>query len=122
MLVDSLTEAMELSNSIAPEHLEICTYNAEELALSVENAGAIFIGNYSPEPLGDYYAGPSHTLPTSGSSRYFSVLNVDTFIKKISYINYSREDLIKASGDIIRLAEAEGFTAHANSIKVREDK
>lgn len=122
VLVDSLTEAMELSNSIAPEHLEICTYNAEELALSVENAGAIFIGNYSPEPLGDYYAGPSHTLPTSGSSRYFSVLNVDTFIKKISYINYSREDLIKASGDIIRLAEAEGFTAHANSIKVREDK
>lgn len=119
IVVDNMNQAVELANQIAPEHLEICTHNADDLACRIDNAGAIFIGNYSPEPLGDYFAGPSHTLPTSGTARYFSVLNVDNYLKKISYINYSKRALLDGADDIIRMANIEGLTAHANSIKVR---
>lgn len=119
ILVKDMNEAIEVSDRVAPEHLEICTTNAQEIASKVKNAGAIFVGNYSPEPLGDYFAGPSHCLPTSGSARYFSVLSVDTFMKKISYISYSKDSLRKAAPDIAAIAECEGLTAHANTVKIR---
>lgn len=119
ILVKDMNEAIEVSDRVAPEHLEICTTNAQEIAAKVKNAGAIFVGNYSPEPLGDYFAGPSHCLPTSGSARYFSVLSVDTFMKKISYISYSKDNLRKAASDIAAIAECEGLTAHANTVKIR---
>lgn len=119
ILVKDMNEAIEVSDRVAPEHLEICTTNAQEIASKVKNAGAIFVGNYSPEPLGDYFAGPSHCLPTSGSARYFSVLSVDTFMKKISYISYSKDSLRKAASDIAAIAECEGLTAHANTVKIR---
>lgn len=119
ILVKDMNEAIEVSDRVAPEHLEICTTNAQEIAAKVKNAGAIFVGNYSPEPLGDYFAGPSHCLPTSGSARYFSVLSVDTFMKKISYISYNKDNLRKAASDIAAIAECEGLTAHANTVKIR---
>lgn len=122
IIVDSIEDAMKISDRIAPEHLELCFKDADKAAKKINNAGAIFIGNYSPEPLGDYYAGASHCLPTSGSARYFSVLNVDTFMKKISYIEYDKSDLLSAADDIIAIAESEGLTAHANSIRVRKSK
>lgn len=120
IVVDSIEEGVEISDKIAPEHLELCIANADKIATRINNAGAIFIGNYSPEPLGDYFAGASHCLPTSGSARYFSVLNVDTFMKKISYIEYDKCDLLSSADDIIAIAESEGLTAHANSIRVRK--
>ncbi|MDD4316769.1 MAG: histidinol dehydrogenase [Clostridia bacterium] len=119
IVVNSLAEAVELSNKIAPEHLELCVENFAQLLDGVTNAGAIFAGYYSPEPLGDYYAGPSHVLPTSGTARHFEVLNTATFTKKISFIHYSEQKLQSAAQDIILLAETEGFTAHANAIKIR---
>lgn len=119
IVVDSYDDCIAIADRIAPEHLEICTGNAEELAMRIHNAGAVFIGNYSPEPLGDYFAGPSHCLPTSGTARYFSVLSVDTFMKKISYIRYSREDLEDGAKHITGIAESEGLTAHANTIYKR---
>lgn len=120
IIVKSYAEAVELSNILAPEHLEICTEQADQLVPLINNAGAIFVGNYSPEPLGDYYAGPSHTLPTSGTAKHFSVLSVDNYLKRISYINYSKSALDEGSEDIVRMARAEGLTAHANSILVRQ--
>lgn len=117
----NIDEAIEIADRIAPEHLEVCTKDAKDVALRLSNSGAVFVGNYSPEPLGDYYAGPSHVLPTSGSARYSSVLSVDTFMKKISYIEYSKEDLLAVADDIISVAECEGFTAHANTIKLRKE-
>ena len=117
-----LDEAAEVANMVAPEHLEVCTRNARELAAKLHNAGALFVGNWSPEPLGDYFAGPSHVLPTSGSARFSSVLSVDTFMKKTSYIEYSGEDLLAAADDITALADSEGFGAHANSIRIRREK
>lgn len=120
IVAKNMDEAIEIADRIAPEHLEVCTKDAKDVALKLSNAGAVFVGNYSPEPLGDYFAGPSHVLPTSGSARYSSVLSVDTFMKKISYIEYSKEDLLKAADDIIAVAECEGFTAHANTIKIRK--
>lgn len=120
IVAKNMDEAIEIADRIAPEHLEVCTKDAKDVALKLSNAGAVFVGNYSPEPLGDYFAGPSHVLPTSGSARYSSVLSVDTFMKKISYIEYSKEDLFKAADDIIAVAECEGFTAHANTIKIRK--
>lgn len=120
IIAKDMDEAIEIADAIAPEHLEVCTKDAEKIALRLSNAGAIFVGNYSPEPLGDYFAGPSHVLPTSGSARYSSVLSVDTFMKKISYIEYSKEDLLASADDIISIAECEGFTAHANTIKLRK--
>ncbi|OPX45395.1 histidinol dehydrogenase [Ruminiclostridium hungatei] len=119
VLVENIERAIEVSNSIAPEHLEICVEEPMGLLGAIKNAGAIFIGNYSPEPLGDYMAGPSHVLPTSGTARFSSPVNVDQFIKKSSLIYYNRAALEKTSQDIIRFAEAELLDAHANAIRVR---
>ena len=119
LLVDSMEQAAEAANAIAPEHLEIVTANPFELMTKIRNAGAIFLGEYSSEPLGDYYAGPNHILPTNGTARFFSPLGVDDFVKKSSIIYYSQEALKAAHRDIEAFAEAEGLTAHANSIKVR---
>lgn len=120
--VKDIDEAVKIADSVAPEHLELCIVNAAEVAHKIHNAGAVFVGNYSPEPLGDYYAGPSHCLPTSGSARFFSVLNVGTFMKKISYIEFNRDSLLSVSNDIIAIAECEGLNAHANAIKIRKGK
>ena len=119
LLADSMEEAVSAANAIASEHLEILTKNPYEIMTKIENAGAIFLGEYSSEPLGDYYAGPNHILPTNGTARFFSPLCVDDFMKKTSIISYSREALEKAHKDIELFAEKEGLTAHANSIKVR---
>lgn len=119
VLVEDIDQAIGVSNSIAPEHLEICVEEPLSLLGAIKNAGAIFVGNYSPEPLGDYMAGPSHVLPTSGTARFSSPVNVDQFIKKSSLIYYNRAALEKTSQDIIRLAEAELLDAHANAIRVR---
>ena len=119
ILVENLEEAIELANEIAPEHLELCARKPFDLLNKVENAGAIFLGNYSPEPLGDYLAGPNHVLPTSGTAKFYSPLSVDDFIKKSSIIYYNRESLQGIKNDIMVLAESEGLTAHKNSIKVR---
>ena len=119
LLADSMEEAVSAANAIASEHLEILTKNPYEIMTKIENAGAIFLGEYSSEPLGDYYAGPNHILPTNGTARFFSPLCVDDFMKKTSIISFSREALEKAHKDIELFAEKEGLTAHANSIKVR---
>lgn len=119
ILVKDFAEATELSNAIAPEHMEICTNNPFELLPMVQNAGAIFMGHYTPEPLGDYMAGPNHVLPTGGTARFFSPLSIDDYIKKSSLICFSNEALQRLGSDVIKFAEAEGLTAHANSIKVR---
>ena len=112
-------QMVEYANEIAPEHLEVMMANPLEYLGRLDNAGSIFLGNYSPEPLGDYFAGPNHVLPTSGTARFFSPLSVDSFIKKSSYIYYTEAELCKAKDDIMRIANREGLTAHANSIKVR---
>ncbi len=114
-----LDQACAIANEIAPEHLEIMTKSPEDLLPQIQNAGAIFLGRYSPEPLGDYMAGPSHVLPTSGTARFFSPLSVDSFLKKTSVIAYAREDLEAVHDAIEIFAQAEGLTAHANSIAVR---
>ncbi len=119
LLADSLEDAVETANAIASEHLEILTKDPYQVMTKIKNAGAIFLGEYSSEPLGDYYAGPNHILPTNGTAKFFSPLNVDDFMKKTSLISYSREALEKAHKDIEIFAEREGLTAHANSIKVR---
>ena len=108
-----------MANVVAPEHLEVVTEAPRELLPYLTNAGAIFLGSYSPEPLGDYMAGPCHVLPTSGTARFFSPLSTDTFLKKTSVIEYSREELGKLSDDIIALAKCEKLDAHANSVAVR---
>ena len=119
ILVESLEEATVLSNEIAPEHLELCVKEPFDLLNKIENAGAILLGNYSPEPLGDYLAGPNHVLPTSGTAKFYSPLSVDDFIKKSSIIFYNRKALQGVKDDIMVLAESEGLTAHKNSVKVR---
>ncbi len=116
----SMNEAIEFANELAPEHLEVCAANPMEFIGKIDNAGSVFLGNYSPEPLGDYFAGPNHVLPTSGTARFFSPLSVDSFIKKSSFIYYTENSLKLAQNDIIKLAETEGLTAHANCIKVRQ--
>lgn len=122
-IVDSLEMGFEVSNEIAPEHMEIMTENPIEKLYMVENAGAIFLGQYSPEPLGDYYAGPNHTLPTSSTAKYSSALGVDAFIKRSSIIYYGEKALGQCKDDIMEFANKEGLDAHANSIGVRyEDK
>lgn len=121
VLVGSIEKAIEVSNNIAPEHLELCIDEPMTMLGLIKNAGAIFVGNYSPEPLGDYMAGPSHVLPTSGTARFSSPVNVDQFIKKSSLIYYNRQALQETSKDIVRFAEAELLDAHANAIKVRFD-
>lgn len=119
LVVETLEDAIQTANEIASEHLEIVTKNPFEVMTKIQNAGAIFIGEYSSEPLGDYFAGPNHVLPTNGTAKFFSPLSVDDFIKKSSVIYYSREALEPIHKDIIAFAEAEQLTAHANSIKVR---
>lgn len=111
--------AVELANEIAPEHLEVLMENPFELLGSLDNAGSVFLGHYASEPLGDYYAGPNHVLPTSGTARFFSPLGVASFTKRSSYIYYTEEALAEAKDDIVLIAEREGLTAHANAIKVR---
>jgi histidinol dehydrogenase len=115
----SIEEAILISNKIAPEHLELQFKDAEKYINQINNAGAIFVGEFTPEPVGDYYAGPNHTLPTSGTARFNSALSTTDFIKKISLIQYSKESLDKSKDSIIRIANEEGLTAHANAIKVR---
>ena len=121
IVCESLTEAVDFANELAPEHLEVCCENPLEYIGKLDNAGSVFLGNYSPEPLGDYFAGPNHVLPTSGTARFFSPLSVDDFIKKSSFIYYTKDALLAAADDIIRIAETEELTAHANSIAVRRD-
>lgn len=119
LVTESMDEAVEIANEIASEHLEIVTANPFELMTKIKNAGAIFLGEYSSEPLGDYFAGPNHVLPTNGTAKFFSPLGVDDYIKKSSIIYYSKEALEPVKDDIIRFAESESLTAHANSIRVR---
>ena len=121
IVCESLTEAVDFANELAPEHLEVCCENPLEYIGKLDNAGSVFLGNYAPEPLGDYFAGPNHVLPTSGTARFFSPLSVDDFIKKSSFIYYTKDALLAAADDIIRIAETEELTAHANSIAVRRD-
>lgn len=120
MLCNDMEEAVEFANALAPEHLEVCAANPMEFIGKIDNAGSVFLGNWSPEPLGDYFAGPNHVLPTSGTARFFSPLSVDSFVKKSSFIYYTQDALMQAKEDIIKLAETEGLTAHANSIRVRD--
>lgn len=119
IVCDTLEQAALLANEIAPEHLEIVTRDPEALLPAIRNAGAVFLGEWSPEPLGDYMAGPNHVLPTSGTARFFSPLSVESFLKKMSVVAYRREDLSSVKDKIITLAESERLTAHANSIRVR---
>lgn len=115
-----MDEAVDFANELAPEHLEVCCENPFEYLGRLDNAGSVFLGNYSPEPLGDYYAGANHVLPTGGTARFFSPLSVDDFVKKSSFIYYPKDELLRAADDIILLAETEELTAHANSIQVRK--
>ena len=119
LLAENMEDAIETANEIASEHLEILTRNPFDIMTRIKNAGAIFLGEYSSEPLGDYFAGPNHILPTNGTAKFFSPVNVDDFLKKTSIISYSREALRAVHKDIERFAESEGLTAHAGSIRVR---
>ena len=114
-----MDKACDIANEIAPEHLEVLAENPLEYIGKLTNCGSLFLGEYAPEPLGDYYAGPNHVLPTSGTARFFSPLSVDSFIKKSSYIYYTRDSLYSAKEDIVRIAKREGLTAHANAVTVR---
>lgn len=122
IVCSDMNQAVKFANDLAPEHLEVCCENPMEYVGKLDNAGSVFLGNYSPEPLGDYFAGPNHVLPTSGTARFFSPLSVDSFVKKSSFIYYTEDALKEQADDIVRFAEVEGLTAHANSIKVRFDK
>ena len=122
LIAENMEEAIEAANAIASEHMEIVTANPFEVMMKVRNAGAIFIGEYSSEPLGDYFAGPNHVLPTNGTAKFFSPLSVDDFLKKSSIVYYSREALKEIHKDIIQFASSEQLTAHANSIAVRFEK
>ncbi len=119
VVAENILQAMEFANVSAPEHMEILTEQPFQLLPYVRHAGAVFLGAYSPEPLGDYFAGPNHVLPTGGTARYYSVLNVETFMKRTSIISYTQPALQNVQEDIIRLAEAEGLQAHANAIRLR---
>lgn len=119
IIANDMMQACDITNRLAPEHMEIVAENPLEYIGKIDNVGSLFLGQYAPEPLGDYYAGPNHVLPTSGTARFFSPLSVDSFIKKSSYIYYTQQALNEAADDIITVAEREKLTAHANSIKVR---
>lgn len=119
IVAKSIQDAIELANGLAPEHLEMQVDNPMQYLGQLDNAGSIFLGKYAPEPLGDYYAGPNHVLPTSGTARFFSPLSVNSFTKRSSFICYTEQALLDAKNDIICVAEREGLTAHANAIKVR---
>lgn len=120
IITEDIMQAVELANVSAPEHMEVLTEQPFQLLPYIRHAGAVFLGAYSPEPLGDYFAGPNHVLPTGGTARYYSVLNVETFMKRTSIIFYTQEQLDAVSDDVIRLAEAEGLQAHANAVKLRK--
>ncbi len=122
IVCESLAQAIDFANELAPEHLELCVEEPLKYIGMLDNAGSVFLGNWSPEPLGDYFAGPNHVLPTSGTARFFSPLSVDSFVKKSSFIYYTEEELAKVKDEIVTLADSEGLTAHANSIKVRFEK
>ena len=119
IITEDIMQAVELANVSAPEHMEVLTEQPFKLLPYIRHAGAVFLGAYSPEPLGDYFAGPNHVLPTGGTARYYSVLNVETFMKRTSIISYTQEQLDAVSDDVIRLAEAEGLQAHANAVRLR---
>jgi histidinol dehydrogenase len=119
LVAPSLDDAVDLANRIAPEHLELQIDNPFEWVGRLRNAGAVFVGNFTPEPVGDYIAGPNHVLPTSGTARFSSALSVDHFIKKTSLVHYSEAAFRREAADIIKLAETEGLTAHANSVRIR---
>lgn len=119
LVVDTLEEAAEFANEVAPEHLELMVKSPEAILGLIRNAGSVFIGAYSPEPLGDYYAGPNHVLPTAGTARFSSGLSWASFVKRMTFVCYDKDSLVSAAGDIIRLAEAEGLEAHARAVKVR---
>lgn len=119
IVCNNISQAIDFANELAPEHLELCVKNPVEYIGRVDNAGSVFLGNYSPESVGDYYAGPNHVLPTGGTARFFSPLSVDSFIKKSSFIYYTSSALDSAKDNIITLADAEGLTAHANAVAVR---
>lgn len=120
IVCDNMDYALEIANKIAPEHLEVCAENPLEYIGKLDNVGSLFLGNHSPEPLGDYYAGPNHVLPTGGTARFYSPLGVDSFVKRSSYIYYTKDALLEAADDIILIAKREQLTAHANSIEVRK--
>ena len=122
VLVSSIEEACEIANLVAPEHLELMVENPFSILSKIHNAGAIFVGEYTPEPVGDYYAGPNHILPTGGTARFYSPVSVDTFRKSSSLIYYSEAGIQEDADDIIKLATVEGLTAHANSVRVRKGK
>ncbi len=122
IVCESLAQAIDFANELAPEHLELCVEEPLKYIGMLDNAGSVFLGNWSPEPLGDYFAGPNHVLPTSGTARFFSPLSVDSFVKKSSFIYYTEEELAKVKDEIVTIADSEGLTAHANSIKVRFEK
>jgi histidinol dehydrogenase len=122
VLVNDLDTALSLANKIAPEHLELLVEQPFQLLGRIQNAGAVFLGHHSPEPVGDYFAGPNHVLPTAGTARFASGLSVDHFTKKINVISYSAEALMRDAADIMRLAELEGLAAHARSVRVRLEK
>lgn len=119
IICKTLDQAVSMANALAPEHLEVVCADGMQLLGRLDNAGSIFVGSYSPEPLGDYYAGPNHVLPTSGTARFFSPLSVDDFVKKTSFISYTQQALCSAREDIVTIAEREGLYAHANAVKVR---
>lgn len=119
VLCDTIDTAINFSEELAPEHLELCVANPEAMLDKINNAGAVFLGSYSPEPLGDYFAGPNHTLPTSGTARFFSPLNTGDFYKKMSVINYNEESLKEVYKDVAAFADSEGLSCHAASIRVR---
>ncbi|MBD3878825.1 MAG: histidinol dehydrogenase [Quinella sp. 1Q5] len=121
VVAEDLNEAIDFANFSAPEHLELLVSAPFELLPKIKNAGAIFLGAYSPEPLGDYLAGPNHVLPTGGTAKFYSVLNVETFLKRTSLISYTQNDLLGVADDIIKLANAEGLTAHAEAIRKRRE-
>ena len=116
---DSLETAIKFSEELAPEHLELCVKDAEKIVEKIDNAGAVFLGNYTPEPLGDYFAGPNHTLPTSGTARFFSPLNTGDFYKKMSVLNYNEESLRECYNDVAKFADSEGLECHASAVRVR---
>lgn len=122
IVAEDLRQAMDLANYSAPEHLELLTEQPFALLPQVRHAGAVFLGAYSPEPLGDYFAGPDHILPTGGTARFYSVLNVETFMKRTSFISYTQPALATAADDIIALATAEGLEAHANAVRLRRER
>ncbi len=122
IVCEDMDTAINFSEELAPEHLEICVENGEEVLAKINNAGAVFMGNYTPEPLGDYFAGPNHTLPTSGTARFFSPLNTGDFYKKMSVLNFNEESLREVYKDVALFADSEGLTCHAAAVRVRFEK